>query len=241
MRGVLSVSVNISEKKIKSKVKTGERVAVVENIKYPYFESEKHKKLCSKMNEFYSSVAEKYSFHARNKLPKKIKLSRLTCKLPMTVSMNYTIALCSEKAVSVVLDIAFAEGKTFRTRRFSQVWGIEKKDILRIGEIINIDRQSTKKIYSYISAVAKENSENPAFGYFDDYAKRLSRSFERENCFLVPNGLCFFINAGVLSPLKYGANSFVLPFSKLDGIIKGDFLTKNDKTSAQNTDIVNNV
>ena len=241
MRGALSVSINISEKKIKSKVKVGERVAVVENIKYPYFESENHKKLCSKMNEFYSYIAEKYSFHARSKLPKKIKLSRLTCKLPMTVSMNYTIALCSEKAVSVVLDLAFAEGKTFRTRRFSQVWGIEKKDILRTGEIINTDRKSIKKIYSQICAVAKDNSENPAFGYFDDYAKRLAKSFESENCFLVPNGLCFFINAGVLSPIKYGANSFVLPFSKLDGIIKDDFFAKNAEKAAQNTDIVNNV
>lgn len=235
------MSINVSEKKIKSKVKIGERVAVVENIKYPFFESEKHAKLCEKMNSFYSSVAEKYSFHARNKLPKKIKLNRLSCKLPMTVSMNYTIALCDEKIVSVVLDLAFSEGKTFRTRRFSQMWSVERKDILHLDDILKTDRHSRKKVYALISSIAKENWENPAFGYFDDYEKRLARSYELGNCFAVPKGLCFFVNAGVLSPIKYGANSFVLPISRLEEVMKGDFLLKNAEIGSQNADIVNNV
>ena len=241
MRGVFEMSMNVSEKKLKSKVKIGEQVAVVENIKYPFFESEKHAKLCEKMNAFYSSIAEKYSFHARNKLPRKIKLNRLSCKLPMTVSMNYKIALCDEKIVSVVLDLAFSEGKNFRTRRFSQVWSVEKKDILRIDEMLKTDRQSRKKVYSQIFSIAKDNGENPAFGYFDDYEKKLSRSLEIENCFAVPKGLCFFVNAGILSPTKYGANSFVLPISTLREVIKGDFLSKNDEKDGQNADIVNNV
>ena len=42
--------VTVSEKKIKSKIKSGDRVAVIENIKYPFFEGDGNEKLCKKMN-----------------------------------------------------------------------------------------------------------------------------------------------------------------------------------------------
>ncbi len=235
------MSINVSEKKLKSKVKIGEQVAVIENIKYPHFESQKHTKLCKKMNDFYSSVAEKYSGYAHGTLVKKIKLNRVRCKLPMSVSMNYTIALNDEKFLSVVLDLVFSTGKEFKTRRFSQMWSAEKGDILSLSELLNTDRRSRKKIYSLILSSAKENAENPAFGYFGDYLVRLNKNFDVRNCFAVPNGICFFINSGILSPKKYGVNGFVVPYGKLDGIIKGDFLPKTDEKEAQNADIVNNV
>lgn len=233
----------ITEKKIKSKIKKGDRVAVIENIKYPHFECDekKNRKLCGRMNAFYSSVAEKYSFHARNKLPKRIKLNRLTYRLPMAVSMNYTIGLFDERIISVVIDMIFSEGKNIKTRRFSQMWSLENGNILPLDSFIQTDRKSKKKIFSLVLAIAKENGENPAFGYYADYLARLSKGFDIKNCFAVPNGICFFIDAGCLSPVKYGVNGFVLTFDKLKDIIKDDFLPKDAENEPQNTDIVNNI
>ena len=50
MRKESFMPVTVSEKKIKSKIKQGDRVAVIENIKYPFFEDTENEKLCKKMN-----------------------------------------------------------------------------------------------------------------------------------------------------------------------------------------------
>ena len=241
MRGALSVSINISGKNIKSKIKLGERVAVVENIKYPYFESDTDKKLIEKMNSFYSSVAEKYSRFSHVKLIRKIKHKTDRIKLPVTLSMNYMTALCDENIVSIVLDLTFCEGKNVKTRRFSQRWSFEKKDIISISEILSSDRKSLKTIYSRILSIAEKNAENSACGDFDDYKRKLERNLRFDCCFAVPNGLCFFVNAGVISPLKYGVNSFVVPYEELSEVIKWDFSEKSEQNTNQNADIVNNV
>lgn len=235
------MSISISEKKIKSKIKTGERVAVIENIKYPFFESEKHKILCKRMNDFYSSVAEKYSYHARNKLVKKIKNTKGISSDPCRVCMNYTVALCDDGIVSIVLDITFSRGKKFKTRRFSQMWSTKNNDILPLCEVLKTDRESKRKIYSLVVSAAKENAENPAFGYFENYLKALSRNFDIRNCFIVPKGICFFINAGILAPVKYGACNFILTYGSLDGMLFREHDKKNDENTVQNTDIVNNI
>lgn len=233
--------VNVVEKNIKSKIKNKEKVVVIENIKYPHFESSDHKKLCSRMNGFYLSVAQKLSYHARKRLAGRVRLNHAVCRLPMTITMNYTISLATEKIISVVLDLAFTEGKNIKSRRFSQIWSIEHKNIVPPSQIIKTDRKSRKKICSLVIPVAKQNGENPAFGYFDGFLAKLQKKIEPANCFAVPRGVCFFINAGVLSPEKYGACNFVLPYSKLEDVIKGDFLPKNDEKDGQTADIVNNV
>lgn len=233
--------VAVIEKKIKSKIKSGDRVAVVENIKYPFFEDNGNEKLCKRMNDFYSAVAEKFSYHARIRLPKRIKSRRITCRLPMTLTMNYTVALCNENVISVVIDLAFTEGRNLKTRRFSQVWGVKKQDILSYSEILKQGRKERKKIYSYVVSIAKKNGENPAFGYFGDYLMKLTKHFDLRNLFIVPKGICFFVNAGILSPAKYGANNFVLGFDSLEGLIYEEFLPEGVEKGLQNENIVNNI
>ena len=223
------MSVSISEKKIKSKVKSGDRVVVVENIRYPSFESEKYKKLCEKMNEFYSSVAEKYSIYARNRLSKRMKKIKTASNGQCHVGMNYTVALCDNGIVSVVLDLTSRCGKTLKMRRFSQMWSTEKGDILPLCKVLKTDGKSKKKIYSLVEAAIKENARNPMFGYFDNYLAAFSKSFDIRNCFAVPKGFCFFVNAGILAPLKYGACNFVIDRDKLNGVLCGEPEKKNDE------------
>ena len=235
------MSISVSEKKIKSKIKIGDRVAVTENIKYPFFEGEKNDKLCRRMNAFYSSVAEKYSYHARKKLPQRINIKKHLRKLPLAVSMNYNVAFCGESIISVVLDLAFTSGKTVKMRRFSQMWSTEKSDIEPLSDVLETDRKSQKKLYSLVLALAGENIGNPAFGYYDDCLSALRKSFDVRNCFAVPNGLCFFVDAGILAPVKYGPSNFVVPYNTLEDILKGGFMAKNGKKTEQRENIVNNI
>lgn len=235
------MSVTVTEKSIKNKVKIGEKIAVVENIKYPYFESEKYKILCKRMNEFYGSVAKKYSGYAEGKLLRRITRKQSDNTPTVAVGMKYTIALCNEKIISVVLDLTFSEGKDFRTRRFTQMWSCKQQDILRLSEVIKTDRTSRKKIFSLVVSAAKRNNRNPAFGYFEDYLVRLSKKFDVSNCFAVPKGMCFFVNAGILSPANHGADSFMLTAQELKDVLMCDFLPKEDENRRDDTDIVNNI
>lgn len=234
------MSITITEKAIKNKVKAGERVAVVENIKYPFFESQKYKKLCERMNEFYCSVAEKYSRLAEGKLLRRAEIGKGVDK-PYAVGMKYTVALCNEKVVSVVLDLSFSDGKSFKTRRFSQMWSCKEQNILRLSEIIKTDRRSKKKIFSLVITAAKKNKNNSVFGYFDDYLKRLSRKFDINNCFAVPRGMCFFVNAGILSPANHGADSFMLTSEELKDVLVCDFMPEEDENRRDDANIVNNI
>ena len=235
------MSITITEKQIKSKIKLKDRTAVVENIKYPYFESITRKKLCDKMNSFYFSIAQKYSGYAHKKLVAKIEKKSASAKLPFVLNMNYFISVCDENVVSIVLDLSFSSGKEMRMRRFSQMWSVKKSDIAVPREIIKNDRKSRKTVFSNVLTAARENSENPSFGYYGDYLSRLVKNFDVSCFFIVPHGICFFVNAGILSPLKYGHTNFVVPFSRLSAVINEEFLPIKSENTDQNTDIVNNV
>ncbi len=238
------MSVRISEKRIKSKIKIGETVAVIENIKYPMFEvqeGDESKKALEKINAFYAEVAEKYSSHARIKLPKRIKPSFKTSRLPLSVGMNYTASFVDGKRVSIVLDLVFSEGKKLRMKRFSQTWSVKTGEMIPVSEIIKTDLKSKKKILSMVTNSARENFENPSFGYYENYLPRLIKNFHVNNCFVVPNGIAFFVQSGVLRAEKYGATSFVLPYTRLSGIINPDFLPDKTEKPQQNENIVNNV
>lgn len=237
------MQINVSEKKIKSKIKKGDRIVAAENIKYPYFESEdkSEKKLCEKMNGFYKTVAEKYSYYVRNKLEKRIKLSRVTCTLPVTAGMEYKIAMMKDDVVSVVLDLVYKSGKNIKQRRFSQMWSVKRADIVPVSELVSINGKNRKKTLSLVSKIAGVNGENAAFGYFADYLLKLSKSFDIRNCFAVPGGLCFFVNAGIMSPAKFGSCNFVVPLESLGDVVKGEFLHKSAEKEDNKTNIVNNV
>ena len=219
----------ITERKIKNKAMFGESVVVIENIRYPRFESETNGKLCKRMNDFYSSVAEKYSRFAKTKLFRRAKTNARKYKLPIVLAMNYTVALCNKKAISVVLDLSMTNGNNMKTRRFSQMWGVEKKDMMSLSEVLFCENEAKNKIFDIVMEIAENNAKNTAFGYFENALEKLPKKIDMRNCFAAPSGMCFFVDAGILSPVKYGAANFVVPYDKLVGIIKRDFVEKEDE------------
>lgn len=233
----------VSEGKIRSKIKIGDRVAVMENIKYPVFESGDGtgEKGIEKINKFYLDVANKYSAHARIRLPRKIKASPKKHVLPLSVGMNCIVSFSGGNVACIVLDLSLGEGTKLRTRRFTQTWLVNSGQLLPACEIIKTDIKTRKKILSAVVKLAKENFENPAFGYYGNYLKRLVRSFHINNCHPVPGGIAFFVDGGVLRPEKYGPSSFVLPFSAFSDIINPDFAPNLAPKQPQNENIVNNV
>ena len=230
---------NILQKRIKSKVEKDGRVLVVENIKYPVFEDGENKKLCDVMNKFYRGVAEKYSGYGNRILPRKLIKAKIKCKTPFYIAMNYVCSVNENGIISVVLDLTYSEGKNVKMRRFSQMWSIEKQDMLTHREFLKQSLVAVKTAKSNVLELAKENAENPAFGYFGDYLLRLNKAFSLNNCFALANGVAFFVQAGTLCNEKYGASTFVVPYSKLSQVVNSKFLAKNGEKDVVGVNNVN--
>ncbi len=233
-----------SEKVIKSKINVGERVGVVENIKYPFFETSlegKNKKLCAKMNEFYGLAAQKYSGRIRTTLVKSVARKGNLVRLPVNAGMKCAVTFADDNIISVVLDLYVGNGDKMKMKRFSQMWSIQTGNIIPVCEFVRTGKTAKRKILSNILISAKENAKNPSFGYYDNFMEKLKHNLSIANCFVVPAGIAFFVQPGKIRPTKYGATVFVLPKSALDGIINNKIYSKNSENSSYDVNIVNNV
>ena len=211
---------NITEKYISSKIDIKGKSAVTESIKYPSFESteEKFSSLCTKLSRFYSVIAAKYSSYARHGLVKKISRNPQLFSTPVNLSMNYTVTNISEKVLSVVIDLCFSRDGKIRMRRFSQVWDTDTAKLLRAGSLFKLTMENKKTISDYIKKEAETYLEKHN-DCFDNALSKVQKHFCFNNCFITPNGISFYFDAGLLRAEKYGPVCFIVPFSGLSGIL----------------------
>lgn len=220
-------NINVTEKKITSKTAIGEKTVVVENIRYPFFESDdkKSKDLCNKMNAFYEAVAKKYSAYARNAVIKKIKKCLNTCEIPVCMGMKYQVCFFSQSVISVVLDLSFSEGKRVKMRRFSQMWNCKNRSIISVGNLLDLSMKNKKNLLEKVLEKALKESENIKKEYFNDLSAKVRKNFCFNNSFAAPMGMVFFFDAGILREEKYGACCFVVPYNEIKDMLKEQLLT----------------
>lgn len=237
------MKINTKCNTIKEKIKIDDAKEALINIKYPSFEAEngENSKICDKMNAFYRDIAKKYLFGAKKHIPGCFARTRYKDAVKASALMTYTVSLCDEKIICVVVDLSFCFGKSIKTRRFSQNWSVESGRIIETKNILKNNLDGRKKIYSLVLSVARKNKEEKSFGYFDDYEKRLKKAFDTESFFVSPRGICFFVNAGIISPVKHGASCFVLPYESIKDIISREFLPKECEKDFESSNIVNNI
>lgn len=237
------MKINAKCNTIKEKLNVGKSAEVLINIKYPSFkaEGEDKSRLCDKMNSFYEDIAKKYFRNAKERIPNRLAKISANESVNASALMKYTVSVCDEKIICVVVDFYFYFGEKLKTRRFSQTWNTESGCILPTGKIFKTNKDGRKKIYSFVLTLAHKNHSDSSFGYYDDYEKRLRKAFDTESFFISPRGICFFVNAGIISPAKHGACCFVLPYESVKDIISKDFLPKENEKTFEDSDIVNNV
>lgn len=223
---------NITEKYISSKIDIKGKSAVTESIKYPYFESaeEKFGFLCTKLNRFYSVVAAKYSSYARHGLTKKISRKSQLFTLPVNLSMNYTVTNISQKVLSVVIDLCFSQDSKIRMRRFSQIWDTGTGRLLRAGSLFKLTMENKKTISDYVQKQAEIYFKKHQ-DCFDKALSKVKKHFCFNNCFITPNGVSFYFDAGTLRPEKYGPVCFIVPFSCLSGILCPPLASQSDENA----------
>ncbi len=203
--------------------------AVSQNIKYPEFfckagyeHDQNILRLVSKLNKFYKSASQRLESYSSNVFARKAyaSMKKTDSKKPCGVFMNCHVAFCSGDFVSIITDISGFDGRNTKCQRISHTWSIEKNSIVPKNALIDISPSSKKYIKQYISDCVKRNQSNPFFNYYGDAVKLFQKHFRLDNLYLVPNGIAFYIDSGILCDVKYGPCVFVLPFDKADGIFK---------------------
>ncbi len=202
---------------------------VSENIKYPefstaceYVRDEKVQNLVNKMNKFYGSAAKRLDDYTKGAYSKKayVHMQKTGAKKPHGVCMNYQISYCGDNYVSVVSDISGFDGHVTRSERMAHTWSFEKCGIVSKNELLCINSASKKYIKECICQMVQKNLTNPFFGYFSDAQKLCSKHLSLNDFYLVPKGVAFFVNPGILCDVKYGASVFVVPYESAKEILR---------------------
>lgn len=198
------------------------------NLRYPVFEplslEPKERVFTSKVNRFYSDSAEKYvRTLGKNYAKRAAKIYTSNGGIKASFVMNCAVAYSDEDYISVFADISVYNGKSTSTNRFSQLWSREKSSILPASMVFDTSSKSKKYIKETICGIAEKNLKLKGFSYFDNYKSIINKSFDFSKFYIVPNGVAFYFDKGVLSASAPDVCVFVVPFEKIDGMTKIGF------------------
>lgn len=190
------------------------------DLNYPKFSEtyDKNPRFVAKINSFYAVSAQKYLAFFSEKYSKKAYRIFSSHNQRLSFSMNCTVAYSDEKFISVFADLAYFNGKSTETLRFSQLWSREAAAILPASRVFSRSRRQKNYLVEIISAIADNNMKN-GFAYRPNYRSVIRKKFDFSDFYLVPKGVAFFFSGGVLSA-EPSPCVFVVPTEKIDGLVK---------------------
>lgn len=195
------------------------------NLKYPVFEaintSKDERAFVRKINKFYADSADKYLKTLGGSYAKKAaKVYNSNGGIKTSFVMNGAVTYSDMNYVSVFADISAFDGNKTKTHRFSQLWSVEKSAILPSAKVFDTGMRSKKYIKEIICEIADKNLRLKDFSYFDNYKSIINKSFDFTKFYIVPNGVAFYFDKGILSASAPDVCVFVIPFNRIDGVMK---------------------
>ncbi len=195
------------------------------NVNYPVFSApkadKKREEFVNKINKFYGISAERYIANAVSRYAcRAYALYMKNGKNTVRANMNTSVPYADKNYISVFVDFSFFDGEKTRIIRLSQLWSAEKSALLSPKYVFDTGRKSKKYIKELIYDMARKNASHPSFSYYDNYKSVIFRKFDFEKFYFVPKGAAFFYDRGTLCPEEAGVAVFVLPFEKIDGVLK---------------------
>jgi len=193
-----------------------------ENLRYPVFSPKdiRFERVLMRMNAFYKSAAERYSRFCGKTLSRKAYSNKNKTGRLLDAVMNYSVSYCDENYICVIVDVSGNDGGNAFGTRFAHTWSVEKALVLPVSHFIKTDRASIAYLRELVLENVRKNSRNPAFGYYGDCEKRMRQAFSVNNFCILPRGIAFYTDPGVLSDVRYGPSVFVVPKERADGVVK---------------------
>lgn len=210
------------------------------NLRYPVFKAlsdePKEKAFTAKINRFYCDSAEKYvKMLGKNYAKRAAKIYNSNGGIKASFLMNCTVTYSDANYISAFADISVYNGKDTKVSRFSQLWSKEKSAILPAGMVFDTSYKSKKYVKEIICSIAEKNLRRKDFSYFDNYKSIINKSFDFSKFYIVPNGVAFYFDKSTLSAACPDVCVFVIPFERIDGIVKLGFSDNFSEKSKNHT------
>ena len=190
----------------------------------PLSSDKSEKSFTDKINSFYYGSTRHYISFLKGKYCGKAYKNYLSGqKVKSSFIMNCQVCLCNKSYVSIFADLSRFDTKNTHLSRFSQLWSFEKATLLPVKQIFNISRKTTQYITGLIKEIAYDNMSKKEFSYYDNFEKIIDQKFNFSNFYIVPDGVAFYYDYKVLSSSQKSPCVFVIPFNKLDNVLKLNF------------------
>lgn len=216
---------NVFTKNIKKHIEYKGTPVLSVNLKYPEFEelseTKAERAFVSKMNKFYAESARRYlDVLSKSYVKNASKIFEKNGNTETSCVMNYNVAYSDDDIVSAFVDISGFDGNAVKTSRFPQLWSREKSAILPASYVMDTSSKSKTYLKELITEIADKNAARRDFSYYDNYRSIIKRKFDVSNFYIVPNGVAFFYDNGLLSASMGDVCVFVLPSQRIDGLLK---------------------
>lgn len=142
---------------------------------------------------FYGGMRKGFLRYAGGSLSKRAE----GAEVPFGAVLKAVISHESEKAVSVYVDAAVTEGKSFGITRLTQLWSKESGTLINIGGLF--EKHARARLLPLLEASAAARAESAGASLYSDWRALLHRRFDRRAVYASPAGLVFVYGAGVLS------------------------------------------
>lgn len=223
MKSVYSYKIETKRKSIKS----GDKVMMSLNMKYPVFEKQENEfgktGFVSKINKFYEDSVKRHIEYLEKKGIKRVQKDFKASGGKRTAFvMVSNVSYSDGNYISIFTDVSYYDGSNTRTKRISHLWDADRGVLLPPKEVFNINIKTKRYLKQIICDITEKNMRAKTFSYFDNYKSLIDKHFNFSDYYIVPKGIAFYFNPEKISSSKE-ASVFVIPFEKIDGVMKLSF------------------
>ncbi len=217
---MLSYKIIVKENIIQKDMYYKEQLVMSYTIKYPEFISSKFQIFLKELNLYYKSKAliyenydlmnlyrlaiEEYEYSVANGFP--IRQYEIFMDYNITYNQNCVLSLYFDK-------YEYTGGAHGNTTRTADTWDLQNGKEMELYELFTeIDNNQEyifEKIYEQIANETKEGSNQ----YFEDYRQLVPENFNKDNFYLVEEGVVIYFPLYAIAPYVSGITTFLIPFS----------------------------
>lgn len=192
-------------------------------INYPQFSSANASDDLTPVNDYYSDKATALENYCKtvlmNQAIEQYKNSRKQNHPmdPYEVVQKYNITMLSDELLSLYYDrYIYTGGAHGNTIRYSNTWDLIQCMILRLQEFFpGSANYSDDIVNAVIRSVSKQMAlpeSNRSCLYFDDYRQNIPRTFNKNNFYLLSDGVVVYFQQYDIAPYYCGILQFLIPY-----------------------------
>jgi hypothetical protein len=187
-------------------------------IEYPQFLTLNNKKRLNKLNKYYidealilqkqikteyfNNALEEYLFSVKNNYPVR----------QHEIMSDYQVTYNDNNILSLYFDLfQYLGGAHGITIRNSDTWDLNNKNKIYLSDLFKKSIDYQKYIINEVNQQIKYEMKNEdIFLYFSDFRKNVASKFDKDNFYLVPQGIMFYYQLYDIAPYVFGIPEFFI-------------------------------